>query len=205
MATASTTTFLRRSISNGCSRKEASAPPTAKAPKSVAFLHCVGSRDEKVGQRHCSRVCCITGVKQAIEVRQALPETEVYSFYMDMRMFGPGYEELYKAGATGLTVSISYAAASARRAPTIDNRSPNQSRRHIDRPAAEDDGRYAGTDRRHESRCEQHGTGAAATGTSTYIRAVSSNRPDQFTGKRRPPIAAAFYLRRSDHGTEKYR
>lgn len=67
-----------------------------RTPKSVAFLHCVGSRDEKVNQRHCSRVCCITGVKQAIEVRQQIPDAEVYSFYMDMRMFGPGYEELYR-------------------------------------------------------------------------------------------------------------
>ncbi|MEG1663908.1 MAG: FAD-dependent oxidoreductase [Mucinivorans sp.] len=65
-------------------------------PKTVAFLHCVGSRDEKVNQRHCSRVCCITGVKQAIEIKQAIPGAEVYGFYMDMRMFGPGYEELYR-------------------------------------------------------------------------------------------------------------
>lgn len=67
-----------------------------KAPQTVAFLHCVGSRDEKVNQRHCSRVCCITGVKQAIEIKQQLPDAEIYNFYMDMRMFGPGYEELYR-------------------------------------------------------------------------------------------------------------
>lgn len=67
-----------------------------RPPRRIAFLHCVGSRDEQIGQRHCSRVCCITGVKQAIEVRQALPECEVYNFYMDMRMFGSGFEELYK-------------------------------------------------------------------------------------------------------------
>lgn len=66
------------------------------APKKVAFLHCVGSRDEKVKQSHCSKVCCITGVKQAIEVKQALPGCEVFNFYMDIRMFGPGYEELYR-------------------------------------------------------------------------------------------------------------
>ena len=92
-----------------------------KAPKSVAFLHCVGSRDEKLGQRHCSRVCCITGVKQAIEVRQALPETEVYSFYMDMRMFGPGYEELYKEAQQ--TYGIHFVRGRiSEAAPTIDNR-----------------------------------------------------------------------------------
>jgi heterodisulfide reductase subunit A len=66
-------------------------------PKRVALLHCVGSRDEKVGQNHCSRVCCITGIKQAIEIRELYPECEVFNFYMDMRMFGAGYEEMYRA------------------------------------------------------------------------------------------------------------
>lgn len=65
-------------------------------PKRVAILHCVGSRDEKVNQNHCSRVCCITGVKQAMEIRQLYPDCEVYNFYMDMRMFGAGYEEIYR-------------------------------------------------------------------------------------------------------------
>lgn len=67
-----------------------------EVPKRVALLHCVGSRDEKVGAHHCSKVCCITGVKQAIEIREQYPETDVYNFYMDIRMFGPGYEELYR-------------------------------------------------------------------------------------------------------------
>lgn len=64
--------------------------------KRVAFIHCVGSRDEKAGIRHCSKVCCVTAVKQAIELKQMLPDLEVFSFYMDLRMFGLGYEELYK-------------------------------------------------------------------------------------------------------------
>ena len=65
-------------------------------PQRIAILHCVGSRDEKVGQRHCSKVCCITGVKQAIELREMFPDADIFNFYMDIRMFGPGYEELYR-------------------------------------------------------------------------------------------------------------
>lgn len=65
-------------------------------PKRIAFLHCVGSRDEKVCQQHCSRVCCITGVKQAMEMKRLFPEADVFNFYMDIRMFGPGYEEMYR-------------------------------------------------------------------------------------------------------------
>lgn len=67
-----------------------------KARERVGFVHCVGSRDEKVGNLHCSKVCCITAVKQAIEIRELYPDSEVYCFYMDLRMFGRHYEELYK-------------------------------------------------------------------------------------------------------------
>lgn len=66
-----------------------------KYPKRIGFVHCVGSRDEKAGNRHCSKVCCATAVKQASEIKQMLPNAEVYCFYMDLRMFGRGYEDLY--------------------------------------------------------------------------------------------------------------
>jgi heterodisulfide reductase subunit A len=67
-----------------------------KTPRRVAFIHCVGSRDEKSGNHHCSKVCCITGVKQAIELRNQLPQVEIYCFYMDLRMYGKDFEELYR-------------------------------------------------------------------------------------------------------------
>jgi len=67
-----------------------------KTPKRIGFIHCVGSRDEKAGNIHCSKVCCVTAVKQAIEIREKYPETEVFLFYMDLRLFGRHYEEMYK-------------------------------------------------------------------------------------------------------------
>ena len=67
-----------------------------ESPKRVVFLQCVGSRDEKSGNRYCSKVCCVTAVKQAIEVRKLLPEVETYIFYMDLRMWGGGFEEMYR-------------------------------------------------------------------------------------------------------------
>ncbi len=66
-----------------------------KKPKRIAFIHCVGSRDEKAGYEYCSSVCCVTGVKQAIEIKEQLPETDVMMFYMDLRMHGRFYEDLY--------------------------------------------------------------------------------------------------------------
>jgi len=66
------------------------------APKTIGIVHCVGSRDEKVGNLYCSKLCCVTAVKQAIEIREHLPESNVFCFYMDMRMGGAHYEELYR-------------------------------------------------------------------------------------------------------------
>ena len=66
-----------------------------QVPRRVGIIHCVGSRDEKVGNIYCSKVCCVTGVKQAIEIRQMLPDCEIFSFYMDLRMYDRHFEELY--------------------------------------------------------------------------------------------------------------
>jgi heterodisulfide reductase subunit A len=62
---------------------------------SIGFVHCVGSRDVKAGNPQCSKVCCITAVKQAIEIKEKFPEAEAYCFYMDLRMFGKKYEDFY--------------------------------------------------------------------------------------------------------------
>jgi heterodisulfide reductase subunit A len=65
-------------------------------PEIIGLVHCVGSRDEKAGNFYCSKLCCVTAVKQAIELREYLPGSKVFCFYMDMRMGGAFYEELYR-------------------------------------------------------------------------------------------------------------
>lgn len=65
-------------------------------PETIGIIHCVGSRDEKVGNFYCSKLCCVTAVKQAIEIKEFLPGSKVFCFYMDMRMGGASYEELYR-------------------------------------------------------------------------------------------------------------
>jgi heterodisulfide reductase subunit A2 len=67
-----------------------------RVPESVGIVHCVGSRDEKAGNFYCSKLCCVTAVKQAIEIRNHLSDSKVFCFYMDMRMGGALYEELYR-------------------------------------------------------------------------------------------------------------
>lgn len=67
-----------------------------KTPSKIGMIHCVGSRDEKVGNLYCSKLCCVTAVKQAMEIREHLGDARVFCFYMDMRMGGAMYEELYR-------------------------------------------------------------------------------------------------------------
>ncbi|TET91961.1 MAG: CoB--CoM heterodisulfide reductase iron-sulfur subunit A family protein [Methanomassiliicoccales archaeon] len=67
-----------------------------KHPKKVAFVNCVGSRDEKVGHDYCSRICCMYGLKEALLLKEHDPDVEITIFYMDIRSFGKGYDEFYR-------------------------------------------------------------------------------------------------------------
>jgi heterodisulfide reductase subunit A len=69
-----------------------------KIPSSIAFIQCVGSRDERHNP-YCSRVCCAYSVKQCIVARDHEPGIrDFYYFYRDMRAYGRGFEEFYLRG-----------------------------------------------------------------------------------------------------------
>lgn len=70
-------------------------PRIVDNPKAIGFVHCVGSRDLKAGNSQCSKVCCVTAIKQAIEMKEKFPQAEIYCFYMDLRLFGKKYEDFY--------------------------------------------------------------------------------------------------------------
>jgi len=63
-------------------------------PKDLAFVLCVGSREEE-GNRYCSRVCCPTALKQALELKARFPEARLRLYYRDMRTTKKDWEELY--------------------------------------------------------------------------------------------------------------
>jgi len=67
-----------------------------KKPERVAFVQCVGSRNEKVGNNYCSRICCSYSTKQAIEIKERYPDAVVMCFYIDVRTYGRGFEEMYR-------------------------------------------------------------------------------------------------------------
>lgn len=72
-----------------------SRPSDQRAPKRIAFIQCVGSRDKKTNP-YCSRVCCMYATKQALLIKERIPDANVLIFYTDLRAFGKGYEEFYE-------------------------------------------------------------------------------------------------------------
>ena len=69
-------------------------PSDGRVPDRVAILLCVGSRDRQIGREWCSKICCTVSSNIAMEIREELPDCNVYIYYMDIRTFGL-YESHY--------------------------------------------------------------------------------------------------------------
>jgi len=65
-------------------------------PRSVAFIQCVGSRSTHRGHPYCSNICCMNTIKSAIMLKEHYPDMEVKVFYIDIRAFGKGFEDLFR-------------------------------------------------------------------------------------------------------------
>jgi heterodisulfide reductase subunit A len=75
----------------------------AAEPQDIAFILCVGSREEE-GNRYCSRVCCPTALKQALELKTRLPQVRIRVYYRDLRTIKKEWEALYtRAREAGIT------------------------------------------------------------------------------------------------------
>ncbi len=70
-------------------------PSDLKRPKKVAFINCVGSRNEKYNP-YCSNFCCMESIKDALLIKEHWPDIETSIFFIDIRAFGKGFEELYR-------------------------------------------------------------------------------------------------------------
>ncbi len=72
-------------------------PSNGKAPKSVVFVQCVGSRDTTgCGKTYCSKICCMYTAKHAMLIREKYPEVDVSVFYIDVRTPGKNFDEFYR-------------------------------------------------------------------------------------------------------------
>jgi heterodisulfide reductase subunit A len=72
-------------------------PTDRETPKRIAFIQCVGSRSlNGHGNPYCSNVCCMNTIKDSLLLMDHYPGTEIKVFYIDIRAFGKGFEDLYR-------------------------------------------------------------------------------------------------------------
>jgi heterodisulfide reductase subunit A len=71
-------------------------PSDRQIPKTIGFIQCVGSRSrDGRGNPYCSNICCMNTVKDTLLLCDHYPGVEAKVFYMDIRAFGKGFEDLY--------------------------------------------------------------------------------------------------------------
>ena len=78
-----------------------------RKPQYAAIIHCVGSRSAEF-HGYCSRVCCMTAIKYAHEIKSAVPSCHVLDIYIDMHAFGKGCEDFYKRGSEAKTMFLMF-------------------------------------------------------------------------------------------------
>ena len=71
-------------------------PSDRRTPRSVGFIQCVGSRSSRKGGEYCSNICCMNTVKSTLVLKEHYPDMDIKVFYIDIRAFGKGFEDLYK-------------------------------------------------------------------------------------------------------------
>ncbi len=71
-------------------------PSDGKPPKKVAFIQCVGSRDERLGNLWCSQVCCPYALRTAQAMKHQDPELDITIFYMDIQNTGNDFPVFYQ-------------------------------------------------------------------------------------------------------------
>ena len=78
-------------------------------PKNILMIQCVGAREGKVGGRnYCSRICCAMALKNAMVIKQLLPNSEVTILYRDMQAYGKDFEGQYEKARQNFVQFIRY-------------------------------------------------------------------------------------------------
>ena len=70
-------------------------PGDGNQAERLAIVFCVGSRNRRIGAAFCSRICCSYSTKQASMVMERNPGALVACFYIDVRTYDRGFEEMY--------------------------------------------------------------------------------------------------------------
>ena len=85
--------FERLICASGPSHGHLNRPSDGKLAKKIAFVQCVGSRSHQKGYPYCSSVCCMYATKEAVLIKEHDSESEVTIFYLDLKVFGQGFQD----------------------------------------------------------------------------------------------------------------
>ncbi len=88
--------FERLVNASGPTKGEIIRPKDGRTPRSIGFIQCVGSRSARKGSSYCSNICCMNTIKSTLLIKEHDPDIDVKVFYIDIRAFGKGFEDLYK-------------------------------------------------------------------------------------------------------------
>ena len=88
--------FERMLSASGPYAGEVKRPSDGSHPKKVAWIQCVGSRDPQKGMPHCSSICCMASIKEAVIAKEHDPNIEPTIFYMDIRAYGKDFDAYYE-------------------------------------------------------------------------------------------------------------
>lgn len=88
--------FERLLSASGPTEGKILRPSDGREPKTVVFIQCVGSRDPSKGIKYCSKICCMYTAKHMLLYKHKVPDGQAYSFYIDIRAAGKGYEEFVR-------------------------------------------------------------------------------------------------------------
>jgi heterodisulfide reductase subunit A-like polyferredoxin len=71
-------------------------PSDGRIPRRIAFVQCVGSREPVEGREHCSSVCCMYAIKEAVIAKEHERQIEPTIFYMDIRAHGKDFDRYFE-------------------------------------------------------------------------------------------------------------
>ncbi|MCP4593832.1 MAG: CoB--CoM heterodisulfide reductase iron-sulfur subunit A family protein, partial [bacterium] len=87
--------FERMVSLSGSTGAAIARPSDGQTPRRVAFIQCVGSRDDTIGCGYCSSVCCMYTAKQVAVAKRLDPDMDVTVFFMDIRAHGKDFDEYF--------------------------------------------------------------------------------------------------------------
>jgi heterodisulfide reductase subunit A-like polyferredoxin len=103
--------FERLLSASGPTMGHVQRPSDGKIPRRIAFLQCIGSRDQE--HPYCSSICCMAATKEALIAKEHHPELDIHIFLMDLRAFSKGYWDYFKRAKDQYGIQYHYCRVSS--------------------------------------------------------------------------------------------